>query len=233
MESGGPGINKSGLTKEEKPRYYRARRGPILQSEVISLLEMAGAGAESTYITVYWTDGNKAESTDAGTLDPIEDATNVSKVSAQFYYDDKSELSLVIGRAVDFWFEATGQVARQRLSALERYWETIPGLSKRSWGALWSSTTQFLPFCLLVLGFIAYESIIYGHYNWAITCGAAFAGLVVSALFDWFSPNGRARFKLIVPVRQSRVKYVVAAFVSIAGIASPIIGLIAYLFPKK
>lgn len=225
-------VKRTGLTKQEKPRVVKKklRRGPILQSELISLLEIAEANAKSIRMSVKWKGDDEATVRSVSEIDPIEDPAGVKTITANFGFDDRSTLRINFDREFDFELEATGQVARQRLSAIEHYWATIPGRGRLSTMFIYCSS--FGASYLVAYGFLFLVYAIFAKsFTLALIWTAVLLAIACIVAYLWSTPSGRARFKMIIPVRRriDGLKLVSA----IAGCVAAIVAILAYLFPLK
>lgn len=221
-----------GLTKRDKARVVKrkVRRGPILQEELNNLLETASEGATSTSISVNWRGGDDASAKSIAQVRSIEDAAGVRYIRANFTYEDRSTLTIRLDCEFDFEFEATGQIARQRLSSIDHYWATIPGRSR--------FTMMFIQIASRLLAWVALYvilALVYAAFSGCIPCvllwSAVLLAFVCIVAFLWSTPSGRARYRLIVPMRRriDPLKLVSAIAGSVAAVAA----VLAYLFPRK
>lgn len=220
-----------GLSKEEKSQVIKVRRGPILQEDLIGLLEIAAEGAKSLSIDVTWADGSQATATRLSQMKSVADAFNIARVWGRFSYTGGSTLHFDLDRRDDYTFTALGPIAQQRISALAQYWSRIPGRGRLSYYFLVPFTWVML-YLASITALVAVTAAFQGGSKVALY---STAGLLIETcviLLVWSTPSGRARYRLIVPSRSSRPN-IWQLIGAISGMSSAVIAIIAYLFPRK
>lgn len=222
------------MNKQDKPSEVELTRGSILPSELKQLLETAAYEANCRIVTMVWSDGSQASTTDINKIEPIEDAEDVKSVFAKFHYGDGSTLTIWLSRYYRNMIEAVGETSLQRQSSLVQYWASLPDRSSLTYLA--ANWLRSLPIALLggagtffAAGFFFHAGR-HSMAHWSLRTAFLLIALC-SYLFVRSTRATRGFSKLVVLARRPR-RDTWTVVAGISGIAALVLSLIAYLFPR-
>ena len=224
------------VNKEEAKADLKLAPGPILQSEFLKMLEIAGEGAKWTYIAITWEDDRRATVRSISNLDPIEDATHVDGLYASFDYDDRSELTISMGHFSNNTVTAHGQTARSRLTRIGDYWATIPGRGRVRQKTISSLLSIVAPlvFTLFLIPLAGLADPV-ARTNPTYWAGAAvfWLALVTICIFVSRTRSMRALTTLIVQQRRTRATDPWTIIGALAGVGALVIAVVTYAWPRS
>lgn len=228
------------VNKTEKSREVTLARGPILPSELASVLATAWDGATGLFndTVIVWADRHSASIRSLDDLEPIEDAQGIAVISGRFQYEDKSSLEISLSRYENNTVKARGGTARQRQSAIAQQWATFPGRGRLSqrWASLaWSYSIGPILCAILFLLTGAFDA---GSrtspLSWTIRIGFLLIAVWLN-LALWATPSVRAQRNLIVLDRRA-TRPMADAWTIASGVLGAIalaVAVVTYFIPRK
>ncbi len=232
------------VNKAEKPREVKLSRGPILPSELVSVLTTAWGDPKErfNYTGIAWGDNHTATITELNELEPIEDAEGIRYVHGKFSYEDKSVLDIWLTTHGDNTIAARGAMARQRQSTIAQLWAGLPrrgrlNFIQASWVRSISLGLLIGPICSLSLALclLAFTSYTLPVGVWAAVNGTWLLLAICLHLAVRASPSVQAHRSVVVLDRPAgrplADAWTIAA--GILGLLALITTLVTYLFPRR